>query len=342
MEQGMARRLPWVTIFFAVANLAVFAWELAAGADAMQPTAQWMLEHGGTFGPVTLAGEEWRLVTSMFLHYGVLHIVMNMIGLLDGGRHVERMYGPAGFATIYMVSGLAAALATSLRASAVSAGASGAIFGVFGAFGAYLLLHRGRLDRHQVTQQSRGLMIFLAYNIWFGFTAESIDMVAHIGGLIAGFIIGLALEAGTDEGHTSGRRSFLVAVVGLALVAGGAFLAPSPTNAFAQFGTSEQKVLDRWNGLITEAKAGKITDAALADVIDSELLPAWRDLGAAYAKDGEGKLHRLTLDYIRARQEGWEIVARGLRAGDEAEVNRGMTRFNQGDAIIEKMRAASK
>src|SRR5688572_25374045 len=124
MDPEKRRQIPWVTIALAVANVAVFVWELSRGADAMEPTAQWMAEHGGNFGPVTLDGEQWRLLTSMFLHYGVLHIVMNMIGLLDGGRHVERMYGRAGFVAIYLVSGLAASLATSLRANVVSAGAS--------------------------------------------------------------------------------------------------------------------------------------------------------------------------------------------------------------------------
>ena len=335
-ERG--RHFPWVTITLAVANIAVFVWELATGAHVMEPTPDWMADHGGNFGPLTLGGEEWRLFTAMFLHYGVIHILMNMIGLIDGGRHVERMYGRAGFIALYLVSGLAASLATSLRANVVSAGASGAIFGVFGAFGAFLFLHRDRLDRAEVSKQSRGLLIFLAYNVWFGLTAKGIDLVAHLGGLAAGFIVGLALEAGTSEDQSTRRRSLIVAVLGVALVAGGAFLAPRPVNALAEFSTGEAPLLDRWNQLVGEAQAGTIDDDKLADAIEKELLPGWRKLEAAYQKDaGDEKIRPLLIDYLRARREGWETIAAGLRAHDQEKVAAGMKRFKDGDAAIERM-----
>ncbi len=336
---GARRDIPWVTIVLALANVAVFVWELSAGATAWQPTPDWMAAHGGNFGPLTLGGEQWRLLTSMFLHYGVLHIAMNMIGLIDGGRHVERMYGRAGFAALYLVSGLAASLATSLRANVVSAGASGAIFGVFGAFGAFLFLHRDRLDPAQVSKQSRGLLIFLAYNVWFGITAKGIDLVAHLAGLAAGFIVGIALEAGTSHDPSTRRRSLLVAVLGVALVAGGAFLAPRPVNALAAFGTGEAPLLDRWNQLVTQAQAGSIGDDELAAVIEKELLPAWRGLEQAYQRDsGDEEMRPIVLDYLRARREGWEIMVTGLRAHDDTKVKAGMSRFKDGDAAIERMK----
>jgi rhomboid protease GluP len=334
-----ARHYPWVTIFLALANVGVFVWELSAGADPMMPTPQWMMEHGGNFGPLTLGGEQWRLVTSMFLHYGVVHIGMNMIGLIDGGRHVERMYGRAGFIALYLVSGLAASLATSLRDNVVSAGASGAIFGVFGAFGAFLFLHRDRLDRAEVSKQSRGLLIFLAYNIYFGLTAKGIDLVAHIGGLVAGFVVGLALEAGTSEDHSTRRRSLIVAVLGVALVAGGAYLAPRPHNALSEFGEIEEPILDQWNQLVKKAQAGTATDEELADAIEKDILPAWRKLEDTFEKDsGEEKMRPLVLQYLRARREGWEMMAPALRAHDGEKVQAAMARFKEGDAAIERMK----
>jgi rhomboid protease GluP len=333
---------PWVAIFLAVANVAAFGWELSAGADAMRPTAGWMLDHGGNYGPLTFAGEQWRLLTSMFLHYGVLHLVMNMIGLLDGGRHVERMYGHAGFAALYLVSGLAGSFASAIRANAISAGASGAVFGIFGAFGAFLLLHRNRLDKEQVSHQARGLLIFLAYNIWFGVTAKGIDIVAHAGGLAAGFVCGLALELGTNEKHSSVARALLVGVLGTALVFGGAVAAPAPTNPMAvidNVSAVEEKTLARWNALVGEAQADKLTDEQFADAIEKELLPPWRGAQEEYAKSGSGPLKADMLEYLAARAEGWEIMIRGLRAHDEAVMKEGMTKFSQGDAIVERMKA---
>lgn len=341
MDQAGARgrNLPWVTIFLAVANVGVFVWELAAGADPMQPTPQWMMAHGGNFGPLTLGGEQWRLLTSMFLHYGVIHIGMNMIGLIDGGRHVERMYGRAGFAALYLVSGLAASLASSLRATAVvSAGASGAIFGVFGAFGAFLFLHRGRLDRAEVSKQSRGLLIFLAYNIYFGLTAQGIDLIAHLGGLAAGFITGIALEVGTHEDPSTRRRSLLVVVLGVALVAGAATLVPKPHSELAELDDIESKVLHRWQEVAGQYDGGKVSDVQLADVIEKELLPPWRTLRHGYEVNIKGEPRRLVLEYAAAREEGWEGMARALRAGDQAGFQQALARFKQGDAAIERMK----
>lgn len=343
LEAAPARSLPWVTISLAVANVAVFVWAVAAGADVLQPTAPWMIEHGGNFGPRTLGGEPWRLFTSMFLHYGVLHIAMNLIGLLDGGRHVERMYGRAGFLALYVVAGLCGSLATSLRSDVVvSAGASGAIFGVFGAFGAFLFLHRDRLDREVVKKQSRGLLIFLAYNIYFGISAQGIDLVAHLGGLAAGFVAGVALELGTSHDRSSPRRSVLVAAVGVALAFGGAMVAPRPVNAVQNLSAVESVVLDRWNTAVGKIKSGELSDAAAADLIEKDLLPPWRDARAAFERDGKGKLRDVMIRYLHAREEGWEVIAQGLRAGEEATVMRGMKRFNEADAMVEEIKAAAR
>ncbi|MCX5747148.1 MAG: rhomboid family intramembrane serine protease [Proteobacteria bacterium] len=332
------RRIPWVMIALAVANVGVFAWELAQGASAMQPTAQWMADHGGNFGPLTLDGEQWRLFTSMFLHYGVLHIAMNMIGLVDGGRHVERMYGPAGFLTLYLVSGLVGSLASALRGNAVSAGASGAIFGVFGAFGAYLVVHRARLDAEEVKKQARGLVVFLAYNVFFGVTAKGIDLVAHLGGLGAGFVVGLALELGTTPGHSTLRRSLVVLVLGTAMVFGATKLVTPKPDPMVELGVLEEKLLGRWNATVREVQAGKLDDDHVAAVLE-EILPPWREARAKLAREGDGEVHQLVLDYMAARQEGWEIILVGMRAHDEAEVKRGNDRFQQGDAVIAKLKA---
>jgi hypothetical protein len=224
----------------------------------------------------------------------------------------------------------------------VSAGASGAIFGVFGAFGAFLWLHRDRLDKEEVKKQSRGLGIFLAYNIYFGVTAQGIDLLAHVGGLVAGFLCGLALEFGTTHDHTTLRRALIVGVLGTGLVLGGSMVAPRANNAMAEFASIEEKVLARWNEAVPQIQAGTLTDDKVADLIENELLPQWRKARAGYEANGEGKLRSLMLQYLALRQEGWEIMAQGLRAGDREVVTKGAARFAEGDGYIQKLKDAAE
>jgi rhomboid protease GluP len=336
-DDAQRRFVPWVTISFALANVAVFAWEIAAGADPVKPTAQWMIAHGGNFGPITLGGEPWRLVTSMFLHYGILHIVMNMIGLLDGGRHVEKMYGRAGYVVLYLVSGLAAGLASGLRSNTASAGASGAIFGVFGAFGAFLFVHRDRLDRDAVAKQSRGLMIFLAYNLFYGATQKGIDLTAHIGGLIVGFACGLALELGTDHRPSTVRRSIAVAVFGLVLVFAGTKVLPRPVGLLEEYGKTETEVLAKWNEAVPKLKSGEMTGDQAADLIQLEILPAWHAMRVDYEAHAHPSGEDFLDEYFKAREDGWTTMAIGWREKNEDTTQRGLARFKEADAIIKRM-----
>ena len=348
MTTDSARRdLPMVAITFAVLNVAMFVWSLANGADVASPTPQWMLDHGGNYGPQTLAGEPWRLFTSMFLHYGILHIVMNMVGLLDGGRHVERMYGRAGFIALYLVSGLAGSLASALRGEAVSAGASGAIFGIFGAFGAFLLLHRKRLDAAVVGREARGLLVFLAFNVYIGLSAKGIDMLAHAGGLAAGFLCGLALELGTDHGKSTLKRSILVGVIGCGAVIGAAVLVAPPANqiksevTFNELATTENTVMRSWRDIAKRVGAGEMTDAAFADAIEKDILPPWRAAAEKYAKEGSGPLHAKMLDYMRLREEGWKLFVQAARKDDAKLATQAAEKHRDADTQIKAINDAN-
>ena len=99
------RRIP-VTTALIVANLAVFAAMLLSGAGLWHSANGIQLAWGANFGPATKDGEWWRLGSALFLHFGLLHLGMNMLSLLDGGRLVERMFGPVRLVAIYFVSGL--------------------------------------------------------------------------------------------------------------------------------------------------------------------------------------------------------------------------------------------
>ncbi|MEV7795421.1 rhomboid family intramembrane serine protease [Streptomyces sp. NPDC087512] len=160
-------------------------------------------------------GEWYRMVTSMFTHWEIWHIGFNMLALWWLGGPLEAALGRARYLTLYLVSGLAGSALTYLLASPTQStlGASGAVFGLFGATGA--LVRRLNADMRPVI----GL---LAVNLVFTFWARNIAWQAHIGGLVAGAVIGYAMLHAPRE-----RRSLvqygtcalvLVAVVALTLL----------------------------------------------------------------------------------------------------------------------------
>jgi rhomboid protease GluP len=328
-----------VTGAIIMANLAVWVIQVALGASPMSPDAPWLFAHGGNLGAATLEGEEWRLLTSMFVHAGALHLGMNVLGLLGGGPLIERLYGRFGFAAIYLISGLTGSLTSTMRPGVVSVGASGAIFGVLGALGAFYALHRERMDQ-RTAKQAGGLLVFVGYNLLFGFAATGIDMYAHVGGLAGGFLCGLAIEVGRTGPRLP--RTAVVAGIGLIAVISAAYIVPTHVTdeqrALDAFTTVEKEVVERWNGMVAEVQRDGISDDELADRIEKELLPRWIAAREAIERSGAGGARRPTLlDYLRARQEGWEIMASGLRAHDRAEVERGTARSREADALARRV-----
>jgi len=193
-----------VTTALIVINVVVYLTTAFLGGSFLQidPT-NLLFQYGAQVNLLVSQGQYWRLFTSMFLHLSIMHIGLNMLSLYFVGRPVERIYGSGKYIVLYLVSGLVGALAVLFFAGpdGAAVGASGAIFGIFGAFGSYFWLNRrtyGPAGRAVLTQW----FFWLALNLVFDFTFPGISYQAHIGGLIAGIILG-ALLAGNN------RRSFL-------------------------------------------------------------------------------------------------------------------------------------
>ncbi len=140
-----------------------------------------------------IAQQPWqvyRLFTAMFLHESIIHVGVNMLSLYFVGVLTERIFGARRYLVIYLVGGLLAGAVQAIATpSAPSLGASGAIFAIFGAFGAFLFVRRQALG--PAANALIGQWIFwLLLNLIFGFTAAGIGVADHIGGLVAGFILG--------------------------------------------------------------------------------------------------------------------------------------------------------
>jgi membrane associated rhomboid family serine protease/Flp pilus assembly protein TadD len=200
-------------------NIAVFA-AMALQGIAMDPNSQQLIHWGANYGPLTLGGQPWRLLTSTFVHIGLLHIFFNMWCLWDLGAMCESLYGHWTFAAVYLISGVAASL-TSVwwRPVGVSAGASGAIFGIVGALIASHYLGEFSAPRFAVRSRLRSVVTFAGYALLFGAVSGRTDNAAHIGGLVTGLIFGALIARGAPERDALPR---IVVVLCVSLVVLGA------------------------------------------------------------------------------------------------------------------------
>lgn len=205
----------WVTRGLVVANVVVFALTALDGAGWLAlGDPEVLYRWGANFGPATLEGQWWRLLSSMFLHAGVLHLGFNMYALWIGGRLVERLFGHVGFAALYAFAGVLGSVASVLwDPRAPSVGASGAVFGVFGALLGFLLRRRHLLPVEMLRPLRRGVVTVVVLNVLFGFVAPGIDNAAHLGGLAGGLASGLLLAPSLGGDGGLRRRAALVPLV---------------------------------------------------------------------------------------------------------------------------------
>ena len=176
-----------VTNALILINIAVFLLEEMAGGSMKSSVA---IRFGAQLtSAVTVQHQWWRLFTAMFVHFGAMHILSNMISLYLLGRSAEQ--GPGRMLTLYLVSGIVGNLCTVLLdlhagKDTLSAGASGAIFGLMGLYVAMALLPRFR-----PMVSVRNILIMLALNAAYGIQNRSVNMTAHTGGLAAGTVLSL-------------------------------------------------------------------------------------------------------------------------------------------------------
>jgi rhomboid protease GluP len=171
---------PFFTYLFIAAQVIVFLIMEALGGST---DTENLIKFGAKFNPLILEGEWWRFFTPIFIHIGLLHLLMNTMALFYLGTLVERVYGNLRFLVIYILAGFGGVLASFLFSPNLSAGASGAIFGCFGA-----LLYFGLINP-RLFWRTLGLniLIVLGINLAFGFTVPGIDNAGHLGGLAGGF-----------------------------------------------------------------------------------------------------------------------------------------------------------
>jgi membrane associated rhomboid family serine protease len=201
VQRSTARTEGWVTKGLVALNVGIYLAQLAGG-SSLNADSGWIFQHGALYGPAVAQGDWERLITAAFLHYGPIHLGMNMLAVWWFGRALENALGPVRYILLYLVSGLAgSAGALIANPTAVTVGASGAIFGILGA----ALV----LERQQTYVLGGSALTLLVLNLAFTFAVPGISIGGHLGGLAGGALAILALSRLGQRSVVYGRSDLL-------------------------------------------------------------------------------------------------------------------------------------
>lgn len=200
-------QLWWITACLISINVALFAWQVLQGMDITQPNTIDALRWGADYAPLTFLAEPIRLFSSMFFHFGLIHLMLNMWALYIFGNIAEQLFGRVYFIALYVLAGLMGSLLSGymtiqdsyelIRVAepvrglypGVGAGASGAVMGLGAALTMLSVLPR--LKHQMFILDKKTLLTVLAINLAMGFMISGINNAAHIGGMIMGAALAL-------------------------------------------------------------------------------------------------------------------------------------------------------
>lgn len=315
----------WATRVLLVAIGGWFLVMAVAGVDMFNPDSDQLIAYGANYGPHTLAGQWWRLVSCMFVHIGLLHLGVNLWALYAIGPLVERMLGHVGFVLLYFISGCLASFASVwFSPMVVSAGASGALFGLVGGLLGFLIRSRHSVPASAFRGLRNQLVILIALNIALGFSISGIDNAAHIGGLVSGFVLGVILGQPIDDGTRVRRHwhNLAALVIGGGTLGGLILLAapvapPNVLKVVTEFERQERTYLNRAQELQQEIAAGHISEAQFGESLQREIIEPYRELrdALAGARPHMGRLpeqQQKAYDHIQRyadiRLKAWEAL----------------------------------
>ena len=201
MDEFSRRKKAFVNIGLIAVNVIYFLYLEMNGSTE---DTQFMVSHGAMYAPLVIErGEYYRLITSTFMHFGINHIMNNMLILFILGDNLERALGHIKYLLFYLICGVGANVASMVinlsgYRNVVSAGASGAIFGVIGGLLYAVAVNRGQLE----DLSTRQLVVVILCSLYFGFTSTGVDNAAHIAGLIIGIIMGVVLYRRPRNGRS--------------------------------------------------------------------------------------------------------------------------------------------
>jgi rhomboid protease GluP len=330
-QEALRARTRWafVTLGLAVTYVVVCVGMLFGAGAFSDP--QTIVNWGGSIGTRTTNGEWWRLGTSLFVHWGFLHLVADLAGLVQTGRLLERLVGPFAFGAVYIASGLLAAVwGVAVHPVSVTAGASGAIFGLYGLLIATLLW--GLVERSAATIPFAalkglwpGVAIFLVYHdVTEGLVSPSLQA-----GLVVGFICGVVLAGRVISHKPPVRRvcAALAAAVGIVVICAAPLRGLADINGeVALVKQMETRTATAYDSAVVRFQKGRIDAkelAALAEAIASEMevLKTHLVTISNVPRDHQSLFTAIS-EYVKLREDSWRLRAEGLRAGQMATLQK--------------------
>jgi rhomboid protease GluP len=348
-----------VTPAIVTINVAVFIAMCVGGAGFFDSDGTVAVRWGSNFGPLTMGGEWWRLFTAMFIHFGVIHLLLNMWALYQTGRTVERLFGSVRFTMLYVFAGLAGSIASLLWNPEVnSAGASGAIFGVFGGMLAFVLNPRNGVPKSVAAEHRNSTLLFAGYSLFYGFAHAGIDNAAHIGGLLGGLGMGFLLagpvtdDARANKGAGRGVVAALVGVLALGALAW-PLMHPSARvqgdlafqHVRESFHDRESTAIEATNALVAKTAKGQLSESEFAGSLRKDVIPAWDrmhdDIIAAKLDpdDGQYPFQQALLRYVDCRREELRTYVQDGTADDAGLAERIKSAHRNTNKALEELNA---
>jgi membrane associated rhomboid family serine protease len=283
-----------------------------------------LVEWGSSIGPRTTNGEWWRLLASMFVHVGAVHLIAETAGLVQAGLVAERLVGRLAFAVVYVAAGvLAGVWNLTVHPVSIHAGAAGAIYGVYGLLLASIVL--GLVQRAALTVPLSvlkglwpGIALFTLYNT----ATEGLVSEAMQAGLIVGFSGGMLVGGRVISDKPPVRRVCAVSAATVAIIV--SLAAPlrglaDVAGEVARVQETEERTAQSYDAAVAKFKSGRIAAqelALLAEGIRGELQVVHAQLTSIDRVPAEHwPMIEKASAYLVLRQDSWRLRAEGLRAG---------------------------
>lgn len=350
-NDALRMRTRWaiVTPSIALANVVIVVLMLfGPGSFSDRDT---LLAWGASYGPRTTNGEWWRLLSSMFVHAGVVHALVSVAGTLRVGLMLERLIGPVSFATTYVAAGVIASLASlAAHPVAVHASASGAIFGIYGLL--FASIAWGLIQRSEVTipvaairQVAPGAAVFLLYT----FVTEGFVTPAMVAGISVGSVCGFVLAGRVSSSKPPVRRvlATMAATAGIVVLLAVPLRGVADVTGEVAFVVAfEDRTSRDYDADVMRFKRGRLSSDDLIAQID-RIQPELRAVSLRLNSVGNiPPEHQWLVDtakeYLRLREESWRLRAEALRGSNMRQLQQADTVEHAAIAVLDKIRPADR